>query len=75
MDSNGNLFFGLIDPIGIGCWHTSSQTYDNRSIKIIAQDNQRLQFISGMKIVKNLRQEEELWALSCRYQVCFVDVL
>ncbi|XP_055698793.1 major royal jelly protein 1-like [Phlebotomus papatasi] len=66
-DSNGNLFFGLMNPIAIACWDTNTE-YTKRNIKIVAQNDETLQFASGLKIVMNGRGEEELWVLTCRFQ-------
>lgn len=68
MDSNGNLFFGLERPTGIACWD-SSRPYNEHSIRIVAQNDQTLQFISGLKVIRNIKGEEELWVLSDRFQV------
>lgn len=68
MDSNGNLFFGLINPIGIACWD-SNTPYTRDNMRIVAQNDQSLQFSSGIKIIKNKRGREELWVLTCRFQV------
>ncbi|GAB0100423.1 protein yellow [Sergentomyia squamirostris] len=67
MDQHGNLFFGLMDPIAIACWDTSTM-YDKRNIKIVAQDDPTLQFASGLKIVMNGYGEEELWVLTNSFQ-------
>lgn len=68
MDSNGNLFFGLENPISIACWD-SEKPYTNEYMKIVAEDNQTLQFVSGLKIISNKKGQQELWAMSCRFQV------
>lgn len=68
MDKNGNLFFGTINPPGIGCW--DSQTlYNKANLRLVAQNNKELQFISGMKIINLPNGAQELWVLSCRFQV------
>lgn len=69
MDSNGNLFFGLEDPIAIGCWD-SERPYTRENMKIVAQNDNTLQFVSGLKVIVNRKGKEELWATSCRFQVC-----
>uniref|UniRef100_A0A1B0CXD0 Putative major royal jelly protein n=1 Tax=Lutzomyia longipalpis TaxID=7200 RepID=A0A1B0CXD0_LUTLO len=66
-DGNGNLFFGLMNPIAIACWDTNTE-YNKRNIKIVAQNDQTLQFASGLKIVLNGRGEEELWVLTSSFQ-------
>lgn len=68
MDSNGNLFIGLVNPIGVACWD-SNAPYSNENMRIVAQNDQTLQFSSGMKVVRNRRGKEELWVLSCSFQV------
>lgn len=68
MDMHGNLFFGLDSPIGIGCWDSTKQ-YKRDNIKVVVENAETLQFISGMKVVLNKKGKEELWALSCRFQV------
>lgn len=68
MDRFGNLFFGLDSPIGIACWD-SSKKYIRDNIKVVVENSETLQFISGMKVVLNKRAKEELWVLSCRFQV------
>lgn len=67
MDSNGNLFIGLIDQIAIGCWD-STQPYSQRTIHVVAQNNATLQFSSGVKVKRNRTGGKELWISSNRYQ-------
>lgn len=67
MDTNGNQFFGLINPIGIGCWDMT-QPYDRRTIRVVAQNEQTLQFSSGLKLKRNRAGSGELWVASNRYQ-------
>lgn len=67
MDLNGNLFFGSINPPGIGCWD-SSRPYNNANLRLLAQNDVTMQFISGLKIIKG-RNGPEIWVLSCRFQV------
>lgn len=68
MDKNGNLFFGQMDPISIACWD-SSKPYDANNIRVVVQNDETLQFASGMKIITNRNGEEELWVLTDRIQV------
>lgn len=68
MDKNGNLFFGLIEPIAIACWD-SSKPYTTEHIRLVARDNERLQFASGIKVRTDRKGREELWVLTNRYQV------
>jgi hypothetical protein len=68
MDQNGNLFFGMIANNAIGCWNTH-KPYNLLNIRNVAQNPETMQFISGMKVIKNRKGKEELWILSCRFQV------
>lgn len=69
MDSNGNLFFVLVNPMALVCWDSSTPyTIDN--IKVIYRDDETLQFASGVKIVRNAIGIEELWIITNRFQVC-----
>lgn len=72
MDKNGNLFFGQNDPISIACWD-SSKPYDSSNIRVVVQNDETLQFASGMKIITNRNGEEELWVLTDRIQV-FINI-
>lgn len=67
MDSRGNLFFGLINPIGLGCWDSQKQ-YGREAIRVVAQNDQTLQFTSGLKVKRNRDGAEELWVSTCRFQ-------
>lgn len=68
MDSNGNLFFVLVNPMALVCWDSSTPyTIDN--IKVIYRDDETLQFASGVKIVRNAIGIEELWIMTNRFQV------
>jgi hypothetical protein len=67
MDRNGNLFFVLMNPLALVCWD-SETVYKVENIKILHQDNQTLQFASGLKIVTNLLGDEEIWIVTNRLQ-------
>jgi hypothetical protein len=71
MDQYGNLYFVLMNPIALVCWD-SSTPYNRDNIKVIVQDNVALQFASGVKVIKNLSGQEELWIMTIRFQVGFV---
>ncbi|XP_021693794.1 major royal jelly protein 1 [Aedes aegypti] len=67
MDSNGNLFFGLLNQMAIACWD-STTNYNPNNFRIVSQNQDTLQFPSGVKIVRNRKGIEELWVMSCRFQ-------
>lgn len=56
MDSNGNLFFGLENPIGIACWD-SEKSYTRENMRVVAQNDNTLQFVSGLKVIVNRKGE------------------
>lgn len=72
MDENGNLFFGLMEPMAIACWH-SRFPYNHETIHTVAQNYETLQFVSGLKIKKNWTGKEVLWIVSSRYQVISIN--
>lgn len=74
MDKNGNLFFGLENPIAIACWD-AEKPFTGENLKIVVEDNQTLQFVSGLKIIPNKKGKQELWATSCRFQVKFFQYI
>ena len=74
IDSNGNLFFGLDSPSVIACWNTG-KVLNKNNVKYLVRNDATLQFISGMKIIKNTYGKEELWAVSNRIQVNFCFAL
>lgn len=68
IDSNGNLFFGLMDPLAIACWD-SSTPFSKDNIRIVMQNNETLQFASGMKVIESSLGQEDLWIVTNRLQV------
>ncbi|XP_063380726.1 protein yellow-like [Cydia fagiglandana] len=67
MDRDGILFFGLMEPPSIWCWNSATE-YTPRNFHQIAIDRETLQFASGMKIVNNLKGDQELWILTSSFQ-------
>ncbi|XP_063533967.1 protein yellow-like isoform X1 [Cydia strobilella] len=67
MDRDGVLFFGLMDPPSIWCWNSATE-YTPRNFHQIAIDRETLQFASGMKIINNLKGDQELWILTSSFQ-------
>lgn len=47
----------------------SRTDYNQQNIKIVAQNDDTLQFVTGMKVLTNGNGEEELWILTNRFQV------
>lgn len=67
MDSFGNLFFGVHEPIAVACWD-SSKPYHLNNMRIVAHNAQTLQFSSGLKVIRNRKGDEEVWILTNRLQ-------
>lgn len=67
MDRNGVMFFGLMEPPSIWCWNSATE-YSLRNFHRLAIDKETLQFASGVKIVNNLKGEQELWVLTSSFQ-------
>lgn len=74
MDSYGNLWFVLLNPIALCCWD-SRLPYNRDNIKVVVRDDVTLQFASGLKVIKNTLGEEEIWTSSIRFQVTIIITL
>ncbi|KAM8713989.1 hypothetical protein ACLKA7_014189 [Drosophila subpalustris] len=70
MSETGMLLCGLVQPPSIVAWNIR-QPYKHDNLALVIQDENRLQFTSGMKIVRNHEGKEELWTLSNRLQKAF----
>lgn len=70
MSETGTLLCGLVQPASILAWNIL-QPYNQQSLALVIEDEQRLQFTSGLKIVRNHEGKEEMWALSNRLQKAF----
>lgn len=69
IDSNGNLYFPLNSANAIACWDTSKKSLTRAGVKTVLQNDKKLQFASGMKVIRNTDGEEELWIVTNRFQV------
>lgn len=67
VDRDGIMFFGLMDPPSIWCWNTATE-FSSDNFHQVAIDRETLQFASGVKIVNNLKGEQELWVLTSSFQ-------
>ncbi|CRL03754.1 CLUMA_CG016415, isoform A [Clunio marinus] len=74
MDRNGNLYFVLMDPLALVCWD-SSTTYSEENIKILVENDETLQFASGLKIIEDCNGVEELWVMTIRLQKIWTGTL
>lgn len=68
IDSSDNLYCVTFDPIKLFAWNVNTP-YNSRNFRNLPADTDKLQFVSGMKVVRNPRGQEELWMLSNRFQV------
>ncbi|KAJ8889535.1 hypothetical protein PR048_009034 [Dryococelus australis] len=67
MNKNAVLFFSLLSNMTLNCWN-SHLPYSRDNLVELARDENTLQFVSGMKVVRDRAGKETLWALSCRFQ-------
>ncbi|XP_017835554.1 major royal jelly protein 3-like [Drosophila busckii] len=67
MDSRNNVYCVNFNPIQLFVWNTKTP-YKKRCFINLPGPSSWLEFVSGMKVVKNAMGEEELWLISIRYQ-------
>lgn len=67
MDRNGIMYFGLMDPPSLWCWNSATE-YSRRNFHQVAVNRETLQFASGVKVINNLKGEQELWVLTSSFQ-------
>ncbi|XP_072932020.1 dopaminechrome tautomerase-like isoform X2 [Epargyreus clarus] len=67
IDHKGIMYFGLMDPPSIVCWNTATE-FSPKNFHEVAVDQELLQFASGMKIINNLKSQQELWVLTSSFQ-------
>ncbi|XP_015515009.2 major royal jelly protein 2 [Neodiprion lecontei] len=72
----GILFLGLTREIAIACWNMN-HPMDDEHVVIVAQNNDTLQFASGVKVSKRGYDdfEEELWVSTNRLQKIYTGTL
>lgn len=68
--SNGILLCGFLDPIALVGWDIRTP-YTEKNFMILAENPKTLQFISGLKGIRNPKGKEEVWMLSNRLQKAF----
>ncbi|KAH8388368.1 hypothetical protein KR093_005130 [Drosophila rubida] len=63
MDNGGNLYCSLISLGALVSWNEHTN-YTANDIRAVAYNPQQLKFVTGLKINRNSKGENELWALS-----------
>ncbi|KAH8381867.1 hypothetical protein KR009_000682, partial [Drosophila setifemur] len=63
MDQSGNLFCSLISLGALISWNERSN-YTADDLRVVAYNPHKIKFVTGLKINRNAKGEEELWALS-----------
>ncbi|XP_034660755.1 protein yellow [Drosophila subobscura] len=63
MDNSGNLYCSLISLGALISWKEHSN-YTADDLRVVAYNPQKIKFVTGLKINRNSKGEEELWALS-----------
>ncbi|KAJ8682431.1 hypothetical protein QAD02_018223 [Eretmocerus hayati] len=56
--SQGTLFYGLTEEIGIGSWNME-KPFKAEYFEVTLQDTNRLQFVSGLKVIKTSWNSED----------------
>lgn len=74
MDSNGNLYCCLMEPLSVFSWNINTP-YQRKFFKNIASSQEKLQFASGMKVIRNRRGLEELWLSTNRIQKIYAGTI
>lgn len=72
IDSKGNMFTSTDDPLSIFVWNINTP-YNKTSFRVVANNPDQLQVVSGMKVVKNPFGLEQLWVSACRFQKLATD--
>ncbi|EDW85852.1 uncharacterized protein Dwil_GK23284, isoform B [Drosophila willistoni] len=67
LDSRNNLYCVTFNPIKLFAWNVNTP-YSTRNFGNLPANANDLQFVSGMKVVRNLAGQDELWLLSNRFQ-------
>nr|CAI5827577.1 unnamed protein product [Callosobruchus analis] len=75
IDSKGTMFFGLHGKQELACFDTSGEYGSRSSMGVIERNDETLQFVSGIKVAKNSRGIEELWAVTTPFQKVYTDTL
>ncbi|KAJ8687631.1 hypothetical protein QAD02_023425 [Eretmocerus hayati] len=69
--NDGILFYGLTEEMAIGCWNLD-RTLLSKNLGIPLVDKQKLQFVSGLKVVKSQhphsKDNEQLLIFTNRFQ-------
>lgn len=63
----GVIFFQLVQLTAVACWNIE-KPFTPENVVVIAQDEETLQYVSGIKVIRNRRGEEELWFNTNRLQ-------
>ncbi|XP_054257090.1 protein yellow-like [Macrosteles quadrilineatus] len=67
MSDCGIMLYSLVGDNAIGCWN-SRLPFEEENMDIVAKDDERLQFQSGLKIYG-----DDVWTLSCRFQNFYLN--
>lgn len=66
-DFNGTrMFFPQIETCELRCWRTDKPNFSEGSFQTIVRDEQRLQFMTGLKMENNTPR---MWLFSVRFQL------
>lgn len=73
IDDRGNWYCVTVNPIRLLQWNVNTP-FRGRYIKYLPINEKHLEFVAGMKVVKNNLGQNELWMMSNRDQVLIVKL-
>lgn len=74
IDSRGNIYCGIMEPLTIFSWNINTP-YQRKFFREVVTSPEKLQFASGMKVVRNKQGQEELWATTNRIQKTYAGTM
>lgn len=74
IDKNGISYFANMEDTTIMCWNTD-ELYGGDNLDVIEKNNIELQFPSGIKVIRNNKGKQELWAITTSFQKIMAGTL
>lgn len=74
IDKNGISYFANMNDTTIMCWNTQYH-YGGEHLDIIEKNKIDLQFPSGIKVIRNNKGKQELWAITTSFQKIMAGTL
>lgn len=74
MDRSGNSYCCLMEPLSIFSWNINTP-YQRKNFNNVVTSTEKLQFASGMKVIRNRQGLEELWVCTNRLQKVYAGTM